>query len=112
MDDLIAFLRARLDDDRHAAADMRERESWMADCGESHDSRIELRGGWTFTPDRLLAEVDAKRRTIDAYVEWRATVAADGDDYARGVVAGLGVSVRLEALPFAGHPDYLQRWKP
>ena len=96
MTDLVSFLRARLDEDEVRIVRLRELaaedEAWRED-GEPVT-------GWT-GPDPLL-EVEAKRRI---YYEARPLInAAPG---------GLSDRVlRLLALPYAGHPDYDEAWRP
>lgn len=79
-DDLVAFLRARLDED----------EAWVVDgdcpCPEG--------GLIPNCPERVLREVEAKRRLVG----WAETKA-------------LYVLTAL-ALPYADHPDYRQEWRP
>ncbi|WP_409186703.1 DUF6221 family protein [Amycolatopsis sp. VS8301801F10] len=67
-------------------------------------------------PARVLAEVDAKRKIIDEHAE-------PGDDnvicrvcrepWQGDFTVPLPCpTLRLLALPYAGHPDYRQEWKP
>ncbi|MEU6597834.1 DUF6221 family protein [Streptomyces flaveolus] len=58
-------------------------------------------------PARVLAEVDAKRRTIDLY-----DVAATSPELDRDAWLVLSEVVKLLAVPFASHPDYREEWKP
>ena len=62
-------------------------------------------------PARVLAEVEAKRRIVEAWV--RADEAAGsypGTD--AGIEMGLHEAIALLALPYADHPDYDPDWKP
>ena len=61
------------------------------------------------TPDRVLAECEAKRRIIaawpDPFGQWTAVQA----DAAR---AQKDPTLRALALPYATHPDYRDEWRP
>lgn len=53
-------------------------------------------------PARVLAEVDAKRRQLDAFDEYGTHDTWDLID----------TTLRLLAIPYAGHPDYQKEWAP
>lgn len=92
MDDLTTFLRACLDDDtRHIAR---------------------------WDPARVLAEIDAKRRIIVAYMDavhmYRVMSETDDDgkwDWLFKEEALEGV-VKLLALPYADREGYREEWRP
>lgn len=140
--DLVAWLRAQLDDDERAALGGRHNPSvgvlrWTA----SHSRGAEwLVGngreliGWVegerdadhiarHDPARVLAEVDAKRRVLDLHAgdhecsTIRHGVDWDGQsveeiDSCTWVLGGDCSTVRLLALPYAAHPDYREEWRP
>lgn len=147
MDDLIAFLRARLDDDERIAQQARGAE-WHDGCPQAieHDEcgcwivenrpatgRVIVVGGESGgvleaadaqhmiqqDPKRVLADVAAKREIIEAHPSGRDH--HEGQDYClecgpswngnqpRGYPC---TTIRLLALPYAGHPDYQESWKP
>ena len=146
MDDLIAFLRARIDEDEQAArnaGDVRpvwvyDRENfrvitapgqrtlvsadgtplpdrWIVAAGSPDRLFLDVNGAHIalHDPARVLAEVDAKRRIIDAYeLATRAAVDDPLNDEAVFYAKGLERSVLLLALPHAGHPDYREEWRP
>lgn len=63
-------------------------------------------------PARVLAEVDAKRGIVGLMA--RMLNAAEGDsevDHYGGLSAAED-TLRLIALPYAGHPDYQDDWRP
>jgi hypothetical protein len=123
LDDLIAFLRARLDEDEQAAvaaagqptyydwevheADPRKQREVRVK-GESHqvvsgvdDSTAEHIA--RHDPARVLREVEAMRRLIQ-WCEWM-----------RGDFRGSDVwkdVLPLLALPYADHSDYRDEWRP
>ncbi|MEV8417819.1 DUF6221 family protein [Streptomyces niveus] len=135
MDDLVAFLRARLDEDEQAARGCSSEAWWehpknwvsapqlnrialvMHDGDRGHVVRHD--------PARILREVDAKRRIIDFYanaLEERAALRArmrkvidsDPDEFGRlhrqeneliETATRMAPIVRLLALPYADHPD-------
>lgn len=146
MDDLIAFLRARLHEDEELARQAEQvggAPSWdrtadvlllpglqtrrrLADRGvpdalqgavEAHAARHD--------PARVLAEVDAQRRIVELHepVTLRAGGGAayfDTTQVCRSCeppkqfpeTAYPCATIRLLALPFAGHPDYRNAWRP
>jgi len=68
-------------------------------------------------PARLLAECDAKRRIVAEHDEWERSVSTTpGDDPARRERQthrdALGTVLRLLAVPYAGHADYREEWRP
>lgn len=74
MSDLIAFLRARLDEERaladRAAANVRDNPFWGNDWAQGMTGGMGGPGGdlgAVFSPDRVMAEVQAKRAILDAY---------------------------------------------
>lgn len=92
MSALVAFLLARFAEDEAAIS--------------------EAFAGWTSSPfdeQRMLAEVEAKRRIIHEHVEGDAWC-----DYCGGGPGGDPdgcLTLRLLALPYADHADYLEEWK-
>lgn len=66
-----------------------------------------------FSPDRLLARCKADRRIVEEH--------GDGGSYCGVCAVGLWhleresmpcSTLKLLALPYAGHPDYRQEWRP
>ncbi|MGW4484316.1 DUF6221 family protein [Amycolatopsis sp. NPDC004368] len=139
MDDLIAFLRARLDEDEQAARDsagvrwvtpvpgsvhvdpaaIRENTLAYGHLGFVVSADVSPQGDAyrrhiaRHDPARVLAEVAAKRQIIDAAV--RADEAGDAalqtaGEYARA--QALSDVLDWLALPFADHPDYREEWRP
>jgi len=128
-DDLPVFLRARLGEDEQVAQDAVRslrcgcHPGSFAGAWTSDDDRVLISaevghgvaaasgyGGLEpevaahiacWDPARVLAEVEAKRRVID---EW----AVEAYEHR----AALGTALRVLTLPYAGHPDYQQEWKP
>lgn len=123
MDKLITFLRARYDEWEAAAKAMKEvyptpwdvsDRGWMARVvadGPNFADVIVLEqnqapdAGWLShvihhvylnNPDYVLADVAAKRQIIELVI---------------GAYAGYAV-LPLLALPFAGHPDYREEFRP
>jgi len=115
MDDLIAFLRARLDEDEKTAHRAHgdlfsvlgqvEYYDGAAEMDEQHITR--------HNPKRVLAEVEAKRQVLIEHQPWRPRWCSTCDvpgDY-QGREHGC-TTVRLLALPYADHPDYRDAWRP
>lgn len=104
MDDLIAFLRARLDEREQRA------NSWPENV--DYDENL-----W------VLADVAAKRKIIDEHspadvgycprCQWSAE---ERDDPAKGDgmkwILAPCPTLRLLVLPHADHPDYRAEWRP
>jgi hypothetical protein len=91
MADLVEFLRARLDEDERDAID------WHFDAG--------IARGWESLKDRVLAEVEAKRRIIERWEH----ATRDPDDFEEQW--GLEWAMRALAHPYADHPDLDPEWK-
>ncbi|MFJ4847564.1 DUF6221 family protein [Streptomyces sp. NPDC088733] len=122
MDDLVGFLRARLDEDAavaHAAADgpwtpWRSTLHGLGDllhpvstAGQKPGARAGIAtSSWLdaehiarWDPARVLAEVDSKRRAFELLHD-------EGGDLMFADV------FKLMALPYADHPDYEDGWRP
>ncbi|WP_406735364.1 DUF6221 family protein [Streptomyces sp. NBC_01108] len=113
MDDLVQFLRDRLNEDEAVAR--RVKSSWRQ-IGEtgvivaSDGDRAEecANGNWTgiaehivrHDPARVLREVEAKRQLLDGHTP----------DY-HWCPMGDNV-LKVLALPHADHPDYRDEWRP
>jgi hypothetical protein len=122
-DALVQFLRARLDDDEQAA---RRVESSWRQIGEtgvivaSDGARAEecANGNWTgvaehivrHDPARVLAGIDGRRRIVDDYAYY--TSIGGHTDAERGRTEGLTYAVQCLALPYAGHLDFRDEWRP
>jgi hypothetical protein len=134
--DLVAFLRARLDEDEQVARAAAEPEGacWVGSSESGHPWRFsEGRGVYAeienvgesrwpqivgadadavqdhvavHDPARVLAEVAAKRALLDAMIGPALSVARAGT-----CDAGLATA-RFLALPYADHPDYQEAWRP
>lgn len=99
MDDLIAFLRARLDE-REARAGLHDRDCvTLDDTFEGTTDPCDCP-----EPAFVLADVAAKRRILDFIDE-------DPPFLDGGSWAYLDPILRLLALPYADHPDYRQEWR-
>jgi hypothetical protein len=92
--ELIAFLRARLDEDEQTA---------LPFCD----------------PARVLADIDARRRVVDMFEQYEHATTRIGDTATPGLPswldggqAALDRALRLLALPYADHPDYRAEWRP
>jgi hypothetical protein len=121
MDDLTAFLLARIAEDEGVAkaADVpiplggRSLRTTLVggdrqtlDAIVAHQDRHD--------PARVLAECEAKRRIVNEYTEARAQMEADrrDQDVAPRRVFTLGRVLCLLALPYAEHEDYREEWRP
>jgi hypothetical protein len=102
MDDLIAFITARLDEDE-ADIDTRDHDSGQCDY---------LRGVH-LEPERALREVAAKRAILKQYQDSRNLLSKQETyDLVRAGVAALRVAVMFLATVWSDHPDYRQEWAP
>jgi len=136
MDDLVAFLRARLDEEK-AGAKAATDGPWAAwdgpalhglgdlihpvlTPGQKPGSRASIvTASWldaehiaSHDPARVLAEVEAKRQLVEAYAEVAANDVDEPYEYAYGWANGLGLAVRCLASSYASHPDYRAEWAP
>lgn len=120
MTDLVAFLRARLDDDEQAASFFHWATADQSDVQptwdiEHHPVDVAL----MLSPARVLAEVDAKRRILDEHPIYRNSAndpvcGTCGQDDQTGDLIGDWPcpTVQLLAMPYADHPDYREEWRP
>lgn len=128
-DDLVAFLRARLDDDERGAnlaspgpwhLNPEQDEVWAVDDIEvatafalsSNQQRNTARHIARHDPARVLREVEAKRRIIEQHP-------CDDDGFCGDGIGLVGCkwawpcpTVRLLALPYADYSDYREEWRP
>ncbi|MEO3978790.1 DUF6221 family protein [Streptomyces sp. CAU 1734] len=127
--ELIAFLRARLDEAERLAREAAE-AAWSPDWYYDdfvHEIRDHGNGNelahipWAgvgahiehWDPARVLAEVEAKQQLLTIYADVAASDLPDEPfEYAYGWANGLGRAVRLAVLPYADHPDYREEWRP
>lgn len=109
MSDLVAFLRARLDEDEAAAKDVRYVWPTAFDV--------------TLNPARVLREAEAKRAILDEHSPaYPVTFPEPSGQPACGVCHTGGwdwdperwpcPTVRALAAVYSGHPDYRAEWKP
>lgn len=138
MDDLVAFLRARLDEDEQIARDatggpwVDEFSAVTGHCvlpPDALDAREyvaktqllaalpDARHIARHDPARVLREVEAKRQLLDRHKPGRYGECVTCDVGAQSCgCCGWGDfpcdTVRLLALPYAAHGDYREAWKP
>jgi hypothetical protein len=106
--DLVAFLNARYDEEERTAKYAAEGAVYLGDPLEplmfiETDESAHL----IIDPARVLAEVDAKRRTVKL-----AEVAAGASNVDPDAPLFMDRVLMYLALPYADHPDYLEKWKP
>lgn len=116
MDDLVQWLCAQLDEDERIARAAtpgpwklaRQRgvewvssaEYWaVADCSDADPARENAEHVAAWDPERVLREIDAKRRILD-------TLHEEGGDRMFADI------FRLLALPYADRPGYREEWRP
>ncbi|MFJ6579226.1 DUF6221 family protein [Streptomyces sp. NPDC091368] len=127
MDDLIAFLRARLDEDADLAL-AASPGPWRPD--EEHDEvlavdDIVVAEGFALSgrqlratvdhiarhgPARVLAEVKAKRKLLDEILWYESTLEMDRG--CSGDPKTIPAALQVLALPYADHLDYQDTWRP
>lgn len=119
--DLVAFLRARLDEDQREAEAAMSRTTttrrwiggqWVEDTVQPPEWRTSV-----WPPARVLAEVEAKRRFLGDYRNAETSLSASGPgtpphDIMTGATNTLRRMLCLLALPYAGYPDYREEWRP
>lgn len=123
MSDLVAFLRARYDEDAEkalaaspgpwspnaeadevVACDGITVADGFALSGRQLRATVEHIAEWD--PARVLADVDAKRRILE-----RAVAEIESQDPPRASAIFASGVLLLLALPYADHPDYRQEWR-
>lgn len=141
MDDLIAFLRARLAEDERTARAVEDRSApwdgqWMADGNSAvrtlnghvlfyRHGAAPLKPGLTehiarHDPARVLREVAAKRELLDEHQDVNDGLCGTCVNSDWGYPTHGGSSpqnfpcrtLRLLALPYADHPEYREEWRP
>ncbi|MFD4934485.1 DUF6221 family protein [Streptomyces virginiae] len=152
MDDLVKFLRARLDEDEQAARGTGKPLAWHQGPGDDpewtndemvlmwppeHHTPYEQDKHWRgldvdgpglaahiarHDPARVLAAVDAQRRLLalhrrDTSHLFSGCVVCDAGDNSCGCMGGSAYdypceTLRVLALPYRNHPDYLPEWAP
>ncbi|MEU7857708.1 DUF6221 family protein [Nonomuraea sp. NPDC049141] len=118
MNELIAFLRARLHEDERGAR-AASPVSWPSNAEEDEgaassgdQARATAAYLARYAPARVLQEIEAKRRILDELVGFVAEaefLPVDEGNTTKAMAVGV---VRLLALPYAGHAAYLEKWRP
>lgn len=128
-DDLVAFLRARLDEDEQAAQEAHyEGQRWLSEeedvCRWPDDELVHIadrkcdaRHIARWDPVRVLAEVQAKRRIIEMYenadaAQRAGSISERNRTQDEAAVDVLGEAVHALAAVYASHPDYRGAWSP
>lgn len=131
MDELTAFLKARLDEDEAAAYGLCGNGAHMAKwlisgdgaifigtdpppevpIARAHDERV---AQWIahHDPARVLREVAAKRAIVAAWLESEAALDRGYSDVNRGGQLALRTACRHLAAAWEDHPDYREDWRP
>ena len=108
-DELVTFLRARLNEDARAAEEAGD--SWYEyrpDQRIDSISKADNRHITTHNPFRVLTDVDAKKRIIE-----QANLYLCDSGPGRGYRTKHGHAVLcLLAMPYRHHPDYRDEWRP
>lgn len=131
--DLPAFLHARLDDETEALDALTRERRWYVDPGNGRVVEADPDEKWADGADRLpnnhgywvplvfteqrRAEVEATRRIVRAYEDaviafGNTELGTDLHDIMTGSVNSLRYTLRLLTLPYAGHDDYQEEWRP
>ena len=107
MDELIAFLVARYDETEAEARDWQPHERYPEDPNEM-DTRWNLIP--SYTPARVLRDIEAKRKRLASYSAARAAVDRYDDQYMAGVASGLADAIKDDSAVWSDHPDYREDW--
>ena len=123
---LVEFLNARLDEDEQTAREAGNRR-WLIEDNmislwpeNEHDgfmtwpTRSDARHAVHWQPERVLAEVEAKRKLLDSHYDYRGVCTRCFDWQNKPVEREQFPCevVRLLALPYADHADYDEAWRP
>jgi hypothetical protein len=118
MDELIAFLRARLDEDEQVALAAKGHRVFDGTGIVADRDRSVTLGSHVAThiarhdPARVLADVEAKRQIIEGFAELHHNPARHTDAVLHLQWNVLRHVVLVLAQPFADHPDYREEWRP
>lgn len=107
--DLVAFLRARLDEDERGADDVHDTYR-CASVGSDPSTPFRCDCPW---PARVLAEVAAKRAILELHEGSHECSVYDhrgAVDNCAWVIDGGCSTVRLLMQPYAGHPHFHPSW--
>ncbi|MCU1687759.1 MAG: hypothetical protein JWQ81_8498 [Amycolatopsis sp.] len=130
MDDLVAFLNARLDEREALALAAKENERrWR--YSEGGGAVMLVDGGYVAVgpygcdidedygrhiavndPAYVLDDVEAKRQIIALSIAATRQFQAKDSAFAQGASFALYRTVKILALPYADHPDYQGSWRP
>ncbi|MFD3999866.1 DUF6221 family protein [Streptomyces rubiginosohelvolus] len=148
-DALVAFVKARLDDDERVACAARDdvgEAEWIGSQESGHPWRYQHQGVWgehdglcseappvaetasrpvqdhiaRHDPARTLREIEAKRQLLDEHQDVNDGSCGTCVDGKWGYPTHGGSSpqsypcrtLRLLALPYSGHPEYKEAWRP
>jgi len=113
-EDLVRWLGEQLDTDAKTAEPYAEKAVHARDC-------VMLPDGFHVTypcdcgvPERILADIEAKRALINKYTESEESLdrwtCPDMSDVGRA--EGLGTAIALLAVSYADRPGYREDWRP
>ena len=118
MSDLADFLLARIaEDEAVAKRAVEDGAEYLAyDNGSTGHDWLSESG--EYDPARVLAECEAKRRIVGLHTGQHECVGEKYGDPQACIYVSPGFmheddpTLRLLALPYAGHPEYDERWRP
>lgn len=99
---LVTFLNQQLENQRHTANALKALAASMP---------LETAAWLTGIADGLQTDVEAKRLLLELH-PYAGLLSAPESCEPCVVVPGPCPTLRLLALPYAGHPDYRDEWKP
>ncbi|MCL7377452.1 DUF6221 family protein [Streptomyces sp. 35G-GA-8] len=115
MDELLAFLRARLDEGERTAREADPDLSAVFTRIECFDTEMaaDERHIMAHRPARVLREIEAHRTTVDEYdIALGAPAATDQAAYWKGHTETLREVCQRIATVYADHSDYREEWRP
>ncbi|MFI6251485.1 DUF6221 family protein [Streptomyces sp. NPDC051016] len=134
MDELVRFLRARLDEDEKRLWHMRKQvidRPWSAFPYDAGGWRIGIPNGQdgfvvargmeqaaaehivvAADPARVLRDIEAKRAIVNEYAEVASNDTDGAYEYAVGWANALGTAARQLASVYADHPEFQDAWRP
>jgi hypothetical protein len=114
MSEIVEFLKARLDEDETIARDANTSPEMVTGIPRSYASAPVAIHIARHHPERVLREVEAKRRIVHEYeVEVDRGPAGSRLEFeARhgGILDAYRASLRILAAAYSDHPDYRQEW--
>lgn len=122
MDDLVTFLRARIDEDDLTVREANTSPEMVTGIPRSYaKAPVAIHIARFANPDRALREIEAKREMLRLAAQSRKNANLPPETphgpsgagfFVKGYAAAMEHTLRLLAAVYADHPDYRPEWAP